>query len=314
MSKKIKKVLLVFFLVIVLALPFIIGNTMANMVLHPPWHKPGLTPGCSVVQRAAAAPLCIENPESGIREKFERVNVPYKEGHVKGWFFPTGKNHKIVIFVHGAGADRRNGYVHLSYLQKAGYALVVYDAPNHGVSYNTGVGVTFGKYEQEGFLKILDWVKTNYAGAEIYVIASSAGTSAVILSKESWKGSIKAAVFENPLYSIDRIIRENPITQKLPSIMIPFVYWLIELKAGFSPQDLLPNELVKSFPDIPVLVLHGTLDRTIPLQHGKDLYKNLSVSQKKFIKVEKGRHSMLMATIPRKFAAETLQLFAIGDK
>lgn len=312
--KKIIALILSVVLLIIIGIS-IIANIFANRILYPSWYVPGLTETCFTVQKYSAPHLCRRNPQQGLKETFEPISIPYKTGAIKGWFFPVQQKEqeRVVVFIHGAGSDRRSGYFHVPYLQKAGFSVVLYDAPNHGISYNNGVGVTFGKYEQDGFSLILDWLQKNHPQSKIYVIATSAGTSAFLFAAKHWQGKVQAAVLENPIYSLDRIVHDNPLTRSVPEYLVDIVYWFIEQKAGFSPKTLLPYKEAEKIADIPILVLHGTPDQTIPIQHGKDLYAHLASTQKKFIEVAKGKHSMLIEAIPEQFRKEVLQLFTTAN-
>jgi hypothetical protein len=302
-------------LILIIILFTIATHIFSNMVLHPHWHSPGLTEKCSTAQREFSPELCVPHPEDNIKLQYYpfHINNSKEALEIDGWLFPSKKQmNRIVIFVHGAGADRRNGYKLVLYLINADFDVLLYDAPNHGRSTNNQLGVSYGVRESRGFLLVLDWARKQYKN--VVVIATSAGTSAFILAKDSWNGKVDAAVIENPFYSMKRIIEENPISKYLPKIYLDFIFWYISYKGKFPFLEVVPGELVKNFPDIPVIVLHGTEDKTTPYQHGVDLFQNLNVSNKEFFTATGVGHCRIWDKFPKEFEEKTLRVFEDGIK
>lgn len=313
MNKKVKFIA-GFVLALLIIIFFSAINYFANLVIHPSWHKPGLNHECSTSQLEFSKDLCTDNPEAGVNKKYEAIRIEYLPGKfLEGWLFKTAPlTDKLTIFVHGAGADRRNGYRLIPYLNKAGYSVLIYDSPNHGRSFNDGRGVSFGVREGTGFVKALEWSKTKFK--HIFIIATSAGTSTVLLSKDSWKGRIEAAVLENPFYSLRRLVSENETAKRLPNFFLNAVFAYVSWKGGFDVDSVNPGELAKNIPDIPILVLHGTDDRTVPYQHGVDVYNNLNVSMKEFFKAANTDHCRVWDKFPKEFESKSLKFFAAGLK
>lgn len=283
------------------------------MILHPHWHKPGLKKECTPSQLDFARNLCIDTPETAIKIKFESKQWTLENSIIDGWIFPSDKkSDRAAIFIHGAGADRRNGYKLVPFLTHAGYNVILYDAPNHGRTTNNGLGVSYGIRESKGFLTVLDWAKEKYK--HVVVIATSAGTSAFILSKDKWNGKVDAAVIENPFYSMERIVKENKISAYLPDSYLNLIFKYVSYRGEFDFYSLKPGEIVKDFPNIPIIVFHGTADKTTPYQHGVDLFANLNVKNKEFYEAKNTTHCRVWDDYPKEFEQKTLRVFEDGIK
>lgn len=315
--KKLKIYLPALFLFLIIGAVFYALNLFADMLIHPYWHVPGLTESCSDEQKESSPELCdgkaLETVKKKYGESVEEISLSM-EGNVKiqGWFFPVKDSDSVVIFVHGAGGDRRNGYRYLPFLSEAGYSYISYDSPNHGMSSNDGRGVSYGEREKKAFSKVVQFAESKFRN--IFVFASSAGCSSVILSKSEWKGKVNAVIFENPYYSLRRLVEDNPTAKALPGFFLNLALWNAGRKGGFSVDDIRNADLLEGFPDIPVLVTHGTLDAVIPFQHGLDFYEKLNVKNKKFLKGEGAGHSRVWNKIGKEFEKEILETFKKGEK
>ncbi|MCB1160109.1 MAG: alpha/beta fold hydrolase [Leptospiraceae bacterium] len=295
-------------LFLILLFPLFSGIYLASLVTRPPWYHPGLGKECSSEQIQSAPKLCISNPELALEIPFEPIRIPYRDSFLRGWFFPKEKGSEhLFLFVHGAGGDRRNGYKYVSTFLKAGYSVLLYDSPNHGESYNDGKGISYGFKEKEGFLKVLSFAEKK--AKNIYVFASSAGTSAVLLSHKDWKGRVKALVLENPFFSLKRLIEENPTAKKLPYFLLRLSYFWMQVYNEFEPGMIQPGENLKDFPEIPVLVSHGTEDKTIPFQHGLDIFQALPIKEKTFYKAEGAGHCRIWNHQKKAYAEQISKTF-----
>ncbi|HMV78326.1 MAG TPA: hypothetical protein PK453_12845 [Leptospiraceae bacterium] len=315
--KKLKIYLPVLFLLLVSGAVLYALNLFADMLIHPYWHVPGLTASCSDEQKESSPELCDGRALETVKKKYgdsvEEISLPMEgSGKIQGWHFPLKNADSAVIFVHGAGGDRRNGYRYLPFFSSAGYSYISYDSPNHGISSNDGRGVSYGEREKKAFAQVVRFAESKYKN--IFVFASSAGCSSVLLSQNEWKGKVNAVIFENPYYSLRRLVEDNPTAKALPGFFLNLALWNAGRKGGFSVDDIRNADLLEGFPDIPVLVAHGTADAVIPFGHGMDFYGKLKVQNKKFLKGEGAGHSRVWNRIGKEFEKEVLETFKKGEK
>ncbi len=291
-----------------------IAHYFSGMILFPFWYHPGLTNQCNQLILDSSPELCIENPESAIREKFESLELNSAYGKVSIWFFPNEKNltSSAVMFVHGAGSDRREGYKLVPFLLKAGYAMYLFDTINHGKSANNGKGVSYGYRESESVRVVFEEAQSKFKN--VFIITNSAGGIALALAKQYWENKAKALVIENPPYSLERLIFENPTAQMFPNWYIYFVLWYTSLRGDFDVFKVQAGEIAKEFPNIPIFVCHGTIDSTVPFQHGVDFYENLKSKNKIFFEAKDTEHGRVWNKYPKEYEKFTLEVFEKGLK
>ena len=157
--KKLKIYLPVLFLLLVSGAVLYALNLFADMLIHPYWHVPGLTASCSDEQKESSPELCDGRALETVKKKYgdsvEEISLPMEgSGKIQGWHFPLKNADSAVIFVHGAGGDRRNGYRYLPFFSSAGYSYISYDSPNHGISSNDGRGVSTEKEKKKPLLRL----------------------------------------------------------------------------------------------------------------------------------------------------------------
>ncbi|MCB1177932.1 MAG: hypothetical protein KDK36_10170 [Leptospiraceae bacterium] len=284
----------------------------SNKILFPPWYHPGLTEDCNLDIKTDFPELCNKESNPTPKDNFETFEVESNSGKVSGWFFPSKNLDTAVIFVHGAGGDRREGYKRWEFIKSKGYSYYIYDSPNHGISHTNNVGVTYGAKEQEGFKSVFDLVRQKHKN--IFVITNSFGISAVALSMDYWRGGIKGIIMENPPYSLERLVKENPIAMSLPKWFVELILNYVSYKIEFPVQNLNPGEIAKSFPEIPIFVTHGTEDEAVPYKHGEDFFQNLKSLKKEFFKAEGAKHGKVYHTFPEEYKKFANQIFSWGQE
>lgn len=307
-------VVLFFVFVSFLGVWWFITHYFSGMILFPFWYKTGLTQECNQLIKDSSPELCIENPETAIKQKFETFELDSYYGKVSGWFFPALKSSSdsTVIFVHGAGSDRREGYKLVPFLLRAGYSVYLFDSFNHGRSENNGKGVSYGYRESESLRIVFDDAQRKFKN--VFIITNSAGGAALALSKKYWENKVRALVIENPPYSLERLIRENPTAQMLPSWYISFVLWYTSWRGDFDVYAIQTGEIAKEFPNIPIFVCHGTKDSTIPFQHGIDFFNNLKSEKKLFFEAKNTEHGRVWNVYPKEYEKFVLETFQQGVK
>jgi pimeloyl-ACP methyl ester carboxylesterase len=312
MTKKLWLSLLGVFLGLVVLFAFI-THTFSNMILFPSWYHIGLNQNCNSLVRDSSPELCIENPESIIKQPFEKFELDSQFGMVSGWFFPSSVNNKsAVVFVHGAGSDRREGFKYVSFLNREGYSVYLFDAANHGKSANNGKGVSFGYRETESFRVVFNLAQSRFE--KLFVITNSMGISAVSLAKSTWEKNLSGLVIENPPFSLVRLIKENRIAQALPDWFLDFTIRYTALRGEFNPYVIEPGEIARTFPIIPIFLCHGSLDDTVPLQHGKDFYNNLASDFRFFFEAKNAGHGRVWNQYPAEYQEFVLKVLKEGLK
>ncbi len=204
----------------------------------------------------------------------EVVQVETEDGiDIEGWFLPNSdKDKPIILFFHGnAGNIEHRLFKVFNFLQN-GYGVLL--AEYRGYGGNPGDPMEQGfYYDARAYLKWLVESK-EVSSDNIIIYGESIGTGvAVQIASEN---KFKAVVLEAPYSSI------------------------VDVAAGVYP--IIPvNLLVKdqfrsaekiSSIDAPLLIVHGTKDRVIPIKLSKKLYDE-ALDPKSFVEIKKAGHNDL---------------------
>ena len=205
---------------------------------------------------------------------FEEVQFTPRDGAIRleGWYIPTDGGGATLIFVHGIDSIRTaNGATDLAArLSERGFSILLFDLRGHGSS---GEGkITGGLSERLDLLGAFDFlVERGTAPGRIGVLGFSmgAGTSLLALAEEP---AIRALVADSPYADASDLIaqemaRKTVLPKWLAGLFVPGAKLAAELLMDVDIGKLVPEKAVARL-DYPILVVHGTGDTRIPVDHG----------------------------------------------
>ncbi len=186
---------------------------------------------------------------------------------VTAWWHAPDNDAPIVMFFHGNGSGVYYGHEIYNDLIGAGFGVL-------GASYPGYPGAS-GKPTQEAIVSAaeaqFDFVREQNGTSEIYVYGTSLGAG--VSSQLASSRDVSRLVLEAPFYSMeDMAARRMPIFAF--SSLVRDKYRSHEALEGL---------------DIPVLWLHGTKDRVVPIRQGQKLYDSYDGPKFKLI-VNNGSH------------------------
>lgn len=217
--------------------------------------------------------------EFGLR--FEDVFFDSEDGtKLHGWFMkPEAEKASkgTVVFSHGnAGAV---GY-HIGFLDwfvKAGYQVLLYDY--------RGYGKSKGVIKREGLLK-------DVRGALKYVAGRKDVDASKLISFGHSLGGAKslAALGEKKVPGVKAVISYAGFASYRD-----MAKWVAgDTGARLVTDELAARDLVAKIAPVPVLIIHGTRDGTVPLQQGELLFQKAK-EPKTFFKIDGGGHNSALA-------------------
>jgi len=279
----------------------------SNFALRPPWYthrtpEQGLLPATDFMLDWNWA---VGDPRTDLGLAFEEVDFPAADGStLRGWWVPArGPTESAVVAVHGAGGDRREFLRHTPLLHRAGYAVLLFDCREHGISDGEGRGVSLGIREHEDVSSAVDYVLGPRAMKRVAVIGSSQGGASVLLAAAA-DPRIDAVIAENPFTSIHALIMDNSMEPRLPRPLLAAISYLTRLRLGaLGAPD--PVEIVDRIAPRPLLLMHGDADRVIPLRHSQQLFERAG-EPKQFWVAEGAHHAALFNAHPDEWAARVL--------
>jgi len=201
-----------------------------------------------------------------------------------GWFFKsrTKESKAVVLQFHGNGENMSSHYLSLVWLISEGYDVFTFDYREYGLSE--------GEADLEGAVSdsvaAIEWVSKHPSTKDknIVLFGQSIGGALALNALESFKGKekIAALVIDSSFLSFREIARHFLSSRVITWPFQPLVILLIPGK--FHGLDALRNR-----GPIPLLVIHGTKDKIVPLRFGQHIYQ-AATEPKELWLIENGEH------------------------
>jgi uncharacterized protein len=239
------------------------GIVVTEMALHP-----------------ARRPLSAEEIEAarqiavGFHANLEDVAITAQDGIVlRAWSIrPQSGNNDAVILLHGLSDNRFGMIGYAQILLRHGYTVLMPDARAHGAS--GGDLATYGLLERDDIHRWSGWLAANQHPPCIYGLGESMGAAQLLqaLATDSHFCAVVAessfANFREIAYDrVGQFFGTGPWlgrTLLRPVVVAAFAY--ARWRYGFDMTQVSPEQAVAKS-DVPVLLIHGKIDRNIPLRH-----------------------------------------------
>jgi uncharacterized protein len=192
------------------------------------------------------------------------------------WLLPVPGADVGVVMVHGKDGSKSttwgDGFVRLAVdLQAAGFQVLLLDVRGHGASGE-------GRYAF-GFLERFDVIAgVHHLVAEAGVRPGQVGLLGVSMGGASalYAAALDprvGAVWTDAAYADvwPIIVQEWPSASGLPSFVLPLVRWTHRLLHGFDLQAVRPLEPAATLEGLPLMLVHGRIDRLVPEAHAQAL-------------------------------------------
>lgn len=224
---------------------------------------------------------------------YEAVSFKSPDGlTLKGWYAPT-QNGAVVILVHGLGGARTDLLDDGALLAARGYGILAFDLRNSGES--DGTVTTFGLLEVNDVRAAVDFVVAlpGVDADRIGLMGHSMGGATAIMATARIP-EIKAVVARSAYTSIeDNIGNGVESLTRLPSFpFAPLVVFFGQQQAGVDIRQVRPVDDIVTISPRPVLLVHGALDKTIPVANSYALYEAAKAPKELYI-IENAGHGML---------------------
>ena len=243
-----------------------------------------LVPGC--VSRLFFHPNSIQyRNEESLKAPVRNEYFESLDGtKLHGWFVSatSGTVQGTVVHFHG---NAQNLTAHSSFsdwLPAAGYNVFMFDYRGYGKS--EGKPTRKGLYE-DGIaalrhVRTLPEVDTNC----IAILGQSlGGATALAIAGRNPELAGQALVIDSAFYSYRRIVRDKIRLIPILSLLRVPLSWMV-ITDAYSPSSTLDR-----ISPVPVLFIHGTADRVIPVHQSHMLYEKAS-EPKQLLIIENGGH------------------------
>jgi fermentation-respiration switch protein FrsA (DUF1100 family) len=216
----------------------------------------------------------------------EEITLDTTDGeHVIAWHVPPRANSAVVIYFHGNGGSLRLRNERFQKITANGTGLVA-------LSYR-GYGGSSGSPTESGLLADAD-------AAYAFAIARYPAERIVLWGESLGSGVATALAAKS---KVGRVILESPFTSAAD--VGASVYWYVPVRLLMKDQ-FHSDERIRRV-TVPVLILHGTDDRVVPIEFGERLYA-LANEPKRLVRIPGGGHVNLdgfgAQDVTRPFIAE----------
>jgi len=240
---------------------------------------------------------------------YEEVSFPSADGvSLKGWLIPP-QNGAVVILAHGSGANRQAMLPHALILHRHGYGALLFDFRAHGES--GGRVFTYGYEESKDIVGAAAYLRSrgDVDGARIGAWGVSLGATAVVLAAARTQ-HIKAVAAEAGFASLEELMRESfSASTGFPFFPFgPITAFFAQREAGVTISQVRPVDQINRIAPRPVLIVHGTEDEVVPVNHALQLYQAAGDPKELWL-VEGAGHADILSLHPQEYEARIIAFF-----
>ncbi len=245
------------------------------------------------------APTLLVTPLASetLSERGEIIRSQLAEmGHT---LMPLGDIRGTLVLLHGRKGRKEDLLPVAERFCAVGFQCVIPDLPAHGESLRKVVHYGAGEQEADFVERVLSEVVEmrgqSHLPAGIWGISMGGAFTAKALSAHpnDWDCAVIVSSFD----SLSKVIADQSRARAwiFGSIYSNALHHSLRTRHGLNPSDVEPVKWVAGV-DVPVLVVHGTVDSLFPLERGRALYAALPGEQKRWVEVEGGDHDNVLVT------------------
>jgi len=222
--------------------------------------------------------------------------IDYEEVHLRAvdgkrlfaWWLPAEDAAPAIVVLHGWGGNAEYMLPLALPLHKAGLNILLLDARNHGRS-EAAAFSSLPRFAEDAGVAV-DWVKATSRdpGRRVALLGHSVGAGAVLLEasrRNDISALISIAAFAHPAWMMRRYLDRFRIPGFLQTGINRYVEWVI----GYRFDDIAPRNTVCRI-RCPVLLVHGTADRTVPIGDAEAIRDRCRHNPPELLRIEGGDH------------------------
>jgi len=247
----------------------------------------------------ARVPITRFPTDVGISHYEEVQFITSDKLKLKGWYTPP-QNGKVIIFVHGLGANRSDLLDEAGLAVSKGYGALLFDSRASGES--EGNVNTLGYSERLDVHAAVDFVHAQAGSdAPLALFGHSMGTGSVLLAAVEIP-RLRAVIVESAFETLEDNVHEGvKALTGLPSFpFAPLVVFFGERETGVDIHAVRPIDFVGKLSPTALLFIHGAKDATVSVRNAYDLYAAAKAPKQLYILPEAGHVKFLQAE-PNRF-------------
>lgn len=226
----------------------------------------------------------------------ERLGLSHREvwfasadgTRLHGWLLPAqGEPRGTVLHVHGNAGNISSHVLQVAWLPKAGFNVFVFDYRGYGRSQGEPTIQGLEEDTRAALRTVLALPETD--GRPVAVLGQSLGgvIAVTALAGMPERQRVCLMVMEGAFAGYRRIVRD-----KLAGFWLTWP-WREPLSAGLSGV-VDPVDVIASLAPVPVLIIHGGADETVPVAHAYSLYAAAQAPKSLWIVPDVGHTQVFM--------------------
>jgi uncharacterized protein len=268
-----------------LVLFIIVGSVIAGSVLTAP------------------VPQTIGEPPADLHVR--SVTFQSESGsNIHGWFVHGVKGAGAVALMHGFRSNRLSLVDRARFLNRAGYAVLLFDFQAHGES--PGDHVSIGFRESKDAKAAVNFLREQAPGEKVGIVGISMGGASTLLADPPIQA--EAIVLEMVYPTIEEAVA-NRLTRRLggwSKVLAPLLVWQLKPRLGVAANQLRPIDHLGS--STPKLFIAGADDRHTTLAESQRMF-DAAAGPKEFWIVNGAAHVDLHAAHKVEYEQRVISFF-----
>jgi uncharacterized protein len=239
-------------------------------------------------------------------------NISFKssDGLNLSGVYIKGSEKATIILLHGYGRCKEQMLPQASFLNKAGFNILMFDFRASGES--EGKYITFGQKEQGDLVGAVEYLKNrgDVDMTKIGLLGFSMG-GAVALMKSGDLPAIKAIVINSTYAHFKSVIWQNfhDYFRGLPFFPLGYVVlWVIKYRTGIYFPVINPIKYLHTLKARPLMIMHGAHDKKIPVKDAFEMYQQ-APWLKEFWLVKEAAHEDVYTVTKDKYEEKVINFF-----
>ena len=202
---------------------------------------------------------------------YEAVEFQARDGvMIRGWWLPRPASKQVVIGCTGHRGAKHELLGIGSGLWRAGNNVLLFDFRGRGASDLAACSLAY--HEMEDLQAAVDYVCGRLPEARLGVIGYSMG-AAVALLVAAREPRLRAVVADSPFATMRDVIGHAFERRRIPTRpMLGLTGWVNRWRYGYCFDAVEPVEVVGAIAPRPILLIHGTDDSIIPVDHSRAIF------------------------------------------